>query len=119
MGPELSGADFLLILLLWAGLCVVVTAPGWVAVALAARRRRTARGPGRSWPATTAGALVGLFLSAVVVPAVAERLPSGDAASAAGVLAGWVACWLLALAVPTGRRAGTHDRVHATAGREH
>lgn len=118
MGPEISGTDFLVILLLWGGLCAVVTAPGWLPVALAARRRRTARGPGRSWPATVAGALVGVLLSALVVPAVAESLPAGDTATVAGVVASWVACWLLALVVRRGRGDHATRRTYATAGRE-
>ena len=118
MGPEISGTDFLVILLLWGGLCAVVTAPGWLAVALAARRRRVTRGPGRSWPAAVAGALVGMLLSALVVPAVAEALPVGDTATVAGALAGWVACWLLALLVRPGTRDGAARRTYATAGPE-
>lgn len=118
MGPEISGTDFLVILLLWGVLGGAVTAPGWAAVAVSARRRRTARGPGPSWPAAVAGALVGLLLSAVVVPAVAEALPTGDTATAAGVLAGWAACWLLALAaVPRRRPRGSAPARPAAAGR--
>ncbi len=118
MGPQISVADLVVILLLWGGLCAVVSAPGWLAVALAARRRRATRGPGRSWPATVAGVLVGMLLSALVVPAVAESLPAGDTATIAGVLAGWVGCWLLALVVLPGRDRAPR-RPHATAGREH
>ena len=119
MGPAISGTDFLVILLLWGGLCAVVTAPGWLAVALAARRRRVTRGPGHSWPAAIAGALVGMLLCALVVPAVAEALPSGDTATVAGALTGWVACWLLALLVRPGTRDAAPRRTYAAAGREH
>lgn len=118
MGPEISGTDFLAILLLWGALGGAVTAPGWVAVAVSARRRRIARGPGRSWPAAVAGALVGLLLSALVVPAVAEARPAGDTSTAAGVLAGWAACWLLALAAAPRRRPRASTPAHtAAAGR--
>jgi hypothetical protein len=118
MGPQISVTDLVVILLLWGCLCAVVTAPGWLAVALAARRRRVTRGPGRRWPATVAGALVGMLLSALAVPAVAESLPAGDTATFAGALAGWIACWLLALVVRPGRDRASR-RPYATAGREH
>ncbi len=96
MGPEISGTDALVVLALWGGVVVVLTAPGWLALALAAGRRRAARGPGSSWPAAVAAALLGLLVCAVVVPAVADRV-SGAAGTGLGLLAGWGACWLVAL----------------------
>jgi hypothetical protein len=119
MGPELSATDLLVVLLLWSGVSAAVTAPGWAVVALAARRRRIARGPGRSWPAAGAGAVVAMLLSAVVVPAVTERLPAGDATAPVAVVAGWTACWLLAALVVPRRVDGSTRRTYATAGREH
>lgn len=118
MGPEISGTDVALVLLLWAGLHAALTAPGWVVVALVARRRRIARGPGRSWPAALAGALVAVLVSALMVPALAELVDPGSDGRLV-VVAGWVTCWLLAALVAPHGDDGSPRRTYATAGREH
>jgi hypothetical protein len=100
-GPiEFSPAEIAAIIAVLAGLFVVLTAPGWALVAYAAHRRRAARGPGRTWPATVGGAVGGLLLSAGVAALVGALVQSvGGIGFLFVVLAAWAACAVLAWAL--------------------
>jgi hypothetical protein len=97
-GPiEFSPAEIALIIAVLAAIFLVVTAPGWAAVAWAARRRRTARGPGPAWPAALGGAVGGLLLCCTTVALLGAILR--DLGAPGGLLtvpAAWCACWAVA-----------------------
>lgn len=97
-GPiEFSPAEIAGIVAVLAAFFVIVTSPGWVLVAVAAHRRRTARGPGSAWGAAVGGGLGGLLLCCGVAALVGALLQDlGGAAVFVAVLAAWVACWGLA-----------------------
>jgi hypothetical protein len=110
-GPvQFSPAEiaFLLTIMVLAGL--VLSAPGWVALGHAARRRAKARGAqsrGRAW-AWVGGALLGVAVSAVVSSVVAAALDGSEHIVAAMVVASWASCWGLAVAMhPPHRRRET------------
>jgi hypothetical protein len=107
-GPvEFSAADIAFIVLVLSLAALVLTAPGWVVLGDAVRRRARASGAGRrgrAW-AWVGGALTGMGVSALVSAVVGQALGGGGNTAPAMVLASWFACWALAVAVrPPARR---------------
>jgi hypothetical protein len=101
-GPvEFSAADiaFLFLVLLLSALAL--TAPGWVVLAEASRRRARASGSerGTGFWACLGGAFLGMAISAAVSAAVAAALVDAGHVLPAMVVTSWAACWGLALAL--------------------
>ena len=92
---EFSPAEIALILAALAALFVVVTAPGWLVLAMAAGRRVRS---GRRWPARVAGAVAGLVLSGIVTSLTGVVLApvADEVILPVAVVASWVACLVLA-----------------------
>ena len=97
-GPvEFSPAEIMVIVAVLAAFFVLVTSPGWVALGVAFRRRRLARGPGRTWPAALGGCGLGVLVCAGITAGVGALFArTGTSAAVAGVAASWLVCWLLA-----------------------
>ncbi len=97
---EFSPLDIAMIVAVLAALALVVSAPGWLTLAVVAAR---AAGPGasraRRWSRGAGGALAGIAVSAAVFAVVAGLLDHLFSATVPAVLAAWVACWALAYAV--------------------
>ena len=109
-GPvEFSAADIALIVLVLAVSALALTAPGWVVLGEAARRRASAAGAGRGGRlgAWAGGALTGLATCGVVSAVVAGALDGSELGIPAMVVTSWAACWGLALAVRAPARAGS------------
>jgi hypothetical protein len=97
-GPiEFSPAEIAAIVAVLAALFVVVTAPGWGALAYACVRRRRARGAGAVWPAAVGGSLGGLAVSFGVSSLAVAALPAADVVIP--VLLAWCACWAVSAAL--------------------
>jgi hypothetical protein len=105
-GPvEFSPADIAFILALLAGLFLVLTAPGWLVLAVASVHRCGATAStGRKVASGVGGALAGIAVSAVLVVASVAVLESFAWAVVPAVVLAWAACWALALAVRRGAR---------------
>jgi hypothetical protein len=102
---EFSPAEIALILAVLASLALLVTAPGWVVLGVAAGRRAgPGTSPGRRWAARVGGALLGIALSAGVASLVGGLLGSFSSAAVVAVLSAWAACWGLAAVLHRSRR---------------
>ena len=101
-GPiEFSPAEIAFFFVVIALAALAISAPGWVVLGEAARRRAKARGSlrsGRAW-AWVGGALAGMGVSALVATVMASALGAGDLTGPATVVASWFSCWCLAVAL--------------------
>ena len=108
-GPiQFSPAEIAFFFLVITLAALAVSAPGWVVLGEAARRRAAARGAqrrGRTW-AWVGGALAGTGVSALVSAAVAGIAGLGIQAM---VLASWLGCWALALTLRSPQRENTGE----------
>jgi hypothetical protein len=101
---EFSPAEIALIVAVLVAAFVVVTAPGWVVLAVVTGRRPGPDAtPGGRWAARAGGALGGLALS-VAAGSLVNRL-AGEITPVLGVLGAWAACWTVAAALHRPRRA--------------
>lgn len=103
-GPiEFSPAEIAAILAVLAGLFLVLTAPGWLAVGWAMGRRSA---PSRArWGARVGGSLLGLAVSGVVFWAVVGVVGlHGMTGLTGAVLGAWLTCGALALVLRPGGR---------------
>jgi len=103
-GPvEFSPAEIAAIVAVLIGLFVVVTAPGWAVLGIAAARRRRTRRDVRVWPAAVGGCLGGIVVSGMVCAAVGGLWDGGGSSVAVvAVLLSWATCWALAAMVRPG-----------------
>lgn len=97
-GPiQFSPADIALILAVLAAAALLVTAPGWLLLAIVfGRRPGPAATPGRRRAARLGGALLGIVICGVVSSLVLAVLDGVDGAALVAVLASWGACWAVA-----------------------
>lgn len=98
-GPvEFSTADVIAILAVLAAVFVIVTAPGWLTLAIVLGRRSA--GPTRRRVvAGVGGALLGVAVSAMVAAAFLALGGASELGSVGAVLAAWASCWGLALMI--------------------
>ena len=95
-GPiQFSPAEIAMIVSVLALLFVAVTAPGWVALAVASGRRSRAHGR-RPWGARAAGAMAGLAISVVVTASTVAVFEQHSAAALVGIVDPWAICAALA-----------------------
>lgn len=97
-GPiQFSPADIALILAVLAAAALLVTAPGWLLLAVVfGRRPGPAATPGRRRAARVGGAFLGIVICGVVSSLVLAVLDGVDGAALVAVLASWGACWAVA-----------------------
>lgn len=105
-GPiQFSPADIALILAVLTAAALLVTAPGWLVLAVVlGRRPGQAATVGKRWAANVAGALLGIVICGVVSSLVLVVLDGVDGAALVAVLASWGACWAMAAGL---RRSGS------------
>jgi hypothetical protein len=100
---EFSPVDIAMILAVLAALALVVSAPGWLALAVVvARAAGPGASPARRWWRGVGGALAGIAVSAAVATVVSGLLDQVFSSAVPAVLAAWVTCWALAYAVRWG-----------------
>jgi hypothetical protein len=96
-GPVVfSPAEIALFVAILAGLFVLVMAPGWALVGVAAHRRQQARRPGPAKAAAAGGAFGGLLVCCAVSGLVGAVVSSSGAGMLLAVLGSWTACAVLA-----------------------
>ena len=96
---EFSPLDIAMIIAVLAGAFVIVTSPGWVALAVTLAKRSRANGS-RPWVGAVAGAGTGLVVSAVVAAVVGWLLGvTGSVGMLVAVALAWLTCWALAAGV--------------------
>lgn len=110
---EFSPAEIALMVAVLAAAFVLVTAPGWVVLAIVAGRRTGPARPGRQWAARVGGAFAGLGLSVLAGSLVSQ---AGELSPVLAVLGAWCACWLLAAALGTGARRSTSTSTGTSTG---
>lgn len=100
---EFSPAEIALIVAALAAAFVVVTAPGWVVLAVVMGRRTSATTTAGRWAVRAGGALAGLALSAGAGALVSQV--SGGPSLGLTVPATWGCCWALAAVLHRSRPA--------------
>jgi small-conductance mechanosensitive channel len=110
-GPVVfSPAEIALFVAILAGLFVLVMAPGWALVGVAAHRRQRARRPGPAKAAAAGGAFGGLLVCCAVSGLVGAVGANSGAGVLLAVLGSWAACAALAWWLAPRARSGAAVR---------